>query len=63
MKYRVKSDTNMIDSFDSNSEKNFYPLLHIMASRYDRYITYGIRARVETLRPIGLKMLPHALFN
>ena len=39
MKYHVKSDTNMIDSFDSNSEKNFYPLLQIMASRYNGYIT------------------------
>ena len=39
MKYRVKSDTNMIDSFDSNSEKFFYPILHLMESRYNRYIT------------------------
>ena len=39
MKYRVKSHTNMIDSFDSNIEKFFYRFLHIMASRYNRYIT------------------------
>ena len=31
--------------------------------RYKGYVTYGIRARVEKLGPIGLKMLPHALFN
>ena len=52
MKYYVNFDTNMIDSFDSNSELKFYPLLHIMASRYNAYITYGIRARVTILRPI-----------
>ena len=44
-------------------EKNLPPPLHIMASRYYRYTTYGIRARVEKLRPIGLKMLPHACLN
>ena len=31
----------------------------LVALRDKRYITYGIRARVETLGPFGLKMLPH----
>ena len=43
-------------------KKNLPPPLHIMASGYHRYITYGIRARVETLGPIGLKMFLHILF-
>ena len=34
----------------------------VFVKRFMGYITYGIRARVETLRPIGLKILQHVLF-
>ena len=38
------------------NEKNKFlpPLSHIMVSRYKRYITYGIRAKVKMLGPDGL---------
>ena len=52
----------MFDSCCSNIEKKrkkkLYPFSHIMASRYKRYITYGMRARVETLGPIWAQNTP-----
>ena len=49
--------TNTMYSFVATvNENNFAPLSPIMVSRYKRYITYGIRARVKTLGPIGFKM-------
>ena len=57
LKYQVKSHTNI------KCNLNTYPFLHMAVMRYKGYVTYGIRARVEKLGPIGLKMLPHALFN
>ena len=38
------------------------PSSRIATMRYMGFLTGGIRARVETLRPIGLKMFPHILF-
>ena len=55
--------TNLIDAFCSSIEVKTLPFSHVMALRYKGDITDGIRAIVETLGPIGLKMLPHALFN
>ena len=43
--------TNLIDSFCSSSEVKILPFSHLMALRYKRFTTYGIRARVETLGP------------
>ena len=47
----VSSDTNGIDSFCSTSEVKNLPFSHLMALRYRRYTTYGIRAQVTTLGP------------
>ena len=47
----VSSDTNRIDSFCSSSEVKNLPFSHLMALRYRRYTTYGIRAQVTTLGP------------
>ena len=58
-KSHVKSDTNIIYSFCSNTKtKHFYPFSHIMALRYRWYVTDGIRARVETLGPIWAHNAP-----
>ena len=41
-------------AFEKKMKNNFPPLPPIMVSRYKRYITYGIRAKVKTLGPDGL---------
>ena len=42
----------MIESPGNSSKvKKFYHFSYLMTLRYRRYVTYGIRARVETLRP------------
>ena len=50
--------------FCINSESQILPphFPHINGIGYKGYVTDGIKARVEMLRPIGLKMLPHVSF-
>ena len=60
---KKKSATNMFDSLVVTAKQNYFtPFSHITTLGYERYVTYGIRARVEMLGPIGLKMILHVSF-
>ena len=58
------SATNMIDSFYSNSKKQYFlPLFMPNAIEVKEVCYRWYQSQVETLGPIGLKMLPHVSFQ
>ena len=60
---RTKCVTNMIQKCYRDGLTKFNsPFSPVMAWRYERYITYGIRARVERSGLFGFKLIPHISF-